>query len=189
MNTEIDRVCELIKRMGPETELIFYYAGHGFPNEQTYAPYLIPVDVNGTNLSSAIQLKDVYKKFGSSGAKKVTVILDACFSGGGRNQGLLAARSVRIKPKDEELSGNMVVFSASSGEQSASPYHAQKHGIFTYYLLKKLQETKGTVSFGELDSYLRNQVGISSIRVNGKVQDPVTTASPDLIQQWKELTF
>jgi len=189
MNTEIDRVCELIKRMGPETELIFYYAGHGFPNEQTYAPYLIPVDVNAANLNSAIQLKDVYKKLGSAGAKKVTVILDACFSGGGRNQGLLAARGVRIKPKDEELTGNMVVFSASSGEQTASPYHDQKHGIFTYYLLKKLQETKGTISFGELDTYLRNQVGISSIRVNGKVQDPVTTASPDIGQQWKELTF
>lgn len=189
MNTEIDRVCELVKRMGSETELIFYYAGHGFPNEQTYAPYLIPVDVNATNLSSAIQLKDVYKKLGATGAKKVTVILDACFSGGGRNQGLLVARSVRIKPKDEELTGNVVVFSASSGEQTASPYHAQKHGIFTYYLLKKLKESNGAVNYGELDSYLRNQVGISSIRVNGKVQDPVTTASPDLSQQWKALTF
>ena len=189
MNTEIDRVCELIKRMGTDTELIFYYAGHGFPNEQTYVPYLIPVDVNAANLSSAIQLKDVYAKLGATGAKKITVILDACFSGGGRNQGLLAARSVRIKPKDEDLTGNMVVFSASSGEQTASPYHAQKHGIFTYYLLKKLQETNGAVSFGELDSYLRNQVGISSIKVNGKVQDPVTNVSPQISQLWKTLTF
>jgi len=78
-----------------------------------------------------------------------------------------------------------VVFSASSGEQTASPYHAQKHGIFTYFLLKKLQETNGAVKFGELDSYLRNEVGISSIRINGKVQDPVTTVSPQINQLWE----
>jgi len=138
MNREIDRVCELIKRMGPETELIFYYAGHGFPDEQNHTPYLIPVDVNTTNLTSAIPLKEVYKKLGETGAKKITVVLDACFSGGGRNQGLLAARGIRIKPKEEELMGNMVVFSASTGEQTALPYHDEKHGMFTYFLLKKL---------------------------------------------------
>lgn len=189
MNTEIERVCELIKRLGSETELIFYYAGHGFPDEQTYTPYLIPVDVNATNLGSAIALKEVYKKFGETGAKKITVILDACFSGGGRNQGLLAARGVRIKPKEEELMGNMVVFSASMGEQTALPYHDQKHGMYTYFLLKKLQETKGLVSFGELDNYLRGQVGISSLRINGKIQDPVTTVSPQISTQWENLTF
>ena len=189
MNTEIDRVCELIKRMGPETELIFYYAGHGLPDERNNAPYLIPVDVNATNLGSAIALKEVYKKFGETGAKKITVILDACFSGGGRSQGLLAARGVRIKPKEEELMGNMVVFSASAGEQTALPYHEQKHGIFTYFLLKKLQETNGSVTFGDLDNYLRENVGITSLRVNGKVQDPVTTYSPQMRQQWQNLTF
>jgi hypothetical protein len=189
MNREIDRVCELIKRMGPETELIFYYAGHGFPDEQNYTPYLIPVDVNATNLTSAIPLKGIYKKLGETGAKKITVVLDACFSGGGRNQGLLATRGVRIKPKEEELMGNMVVFSASTGEQTALPYHDEKHGMFTYFLLKKLQETSGEVTFGELDSFLRGQVGITSLRVNGKTQDPVTTVSPQMNQGWKNLTF
>jgi hypothetical protein len=189
MNREIDRVCELVKRMGPETELIFYYAGHGHPHEQNHTPYLIPVDVNATNLTSAIPLKEVYKKFGETGARKITVVLDACFSGGGRNQGLLAARAVRIKPREEELMGNMVVFSASTGEQTALPYHDEKHGMFTYFLLKKLQDTGGNVNFGELDNYLRGQVGITSLRVNGKTQDPVTTVSPQMSQVWKTLTF
>jgi hypothetical protein len=189
MKTEIDRVCELIKRMGPETEFIFYYAGHGYPDDQSHAPYLIPVDVNATNLSSAIPLKEVYKKFGATGAKKITVVLDACFSGGGRNQGLLAARGVRIKPKEEELMGNMVVFSASTGEQTALPFHEEKHGMFTYFLLKQIKETQGTVTFGKLDEYLRSQVGINSLRIMGKTQDPVTTVSTQLNQIWKELTF
>ncbi len=39
------------------------------------------------------------------------------------------------------IRGNMVVFSASSAEQSALPFANEKHGMFTYYLLKKFQES------------------------------------------------
>ena len=189
MKRQIDLVVELVKRLGSNTELIFYYAGHGFPDENQRTPYLIPVDVNASNLTSAIPLREVYQKLSETGAKKITVVLDACFSGGGRNQGLLAARSVRIKPKEETISGNMVVFSASSSDQTALPYHDQKHGMFTYYLLKKLQESKGKVSFGELFEYLKNNVGVESLRINGKSQDPDIIWSPVLTNTWQNLTF
>ena len=183
MRSEIERIVELTKRMGPQTELIFFYAGHGFPDEQTQTAYLIPVDVRATNLSSAIRLSDIYQKFAESGAGRVTVLLDACFSGGGRNQGLLAARAVRIKPKEEDVRGNMIVFAASQGEQSALPYHDQKHGMFTYFLLKKLQDSKGVVTYGELDDYLRKQVSIESLRVNSKPQDPAVNVSPSMLDR------
>jgi len=189
MRSEIERIVELTKRMGSETELIFFYAGHGFPDEVTQTPYLIPVDVRATNLSSAIRLSDVYQKFSESNAGRVTVFLDACFSGGGRNQGLLAARAVRIKPKDEDVRGNMVVFAASQGEQSALPYHDQKHGMFTYFLLKKLQESKGDISYGELDDYLRKNVSIESLRINSKSQDPAVNVSPAMLENWRTLKF
>jgi hypothetical protein len=189
MKRNIDLVCNIIQKMPNQPELIFYYAGHGFPDEQNKTPYLIPVDVNATNVSSAIALKDVYQKLGETGANKITVLLDACFSGGGRNQGLMAARGVLIKPKEEILTGNMVVFSASSGEQTASPYHDQKHGMFTYYLLKKIQESNGTVTFGTLDEYLKSNIGLKSLQVNGKSQDPTTIISPSIQDTWKTLTF
>ena len=189
MKRQIDLISELVKRLGSNTELIFYYAGHGFPDENQRTPYLIPVDVNASNLTSAIPLREVYQKFSETGAKKITVVLDACFSGGGRNQGLLAARSVRIKPKEETISGNMVVFSASSSDQTALPYHDQKHGMFSYFLMKKLQESKGKVSFGELFDYLKNNVGIESLRINGKSQDPDIIWSPVLTNTWQNLTF
>lgn len=189
LNREIDRIAALMKRMGSETELIFYYAGHGLPDENTKTAFLIPVDVNASNLSSAISLNSVYRKFAETGAKKITVFLDACFSGGARSQSLLAARSVRIKPKEEDISGNMIVFSASSGEQSALPYHAQKHGLFTYFLLKKLQETKGAVTYSELANYLKTNVGVEALRVNGKSQDPEVLVSPTYTENWEKQSF
>jgi uncharacterized caspase-like protein len=175
--------------MGPNTELIFFYAGHGYPEPETQNPLIIPVDVNTTNLTSAIPLKDIYKKFAETNAKKITVIIDACFSGGGRNKGLLAARAVRIKPKEEAVSGNMIVLTASTGDQTALPYGTQKHGLFTYFLLKKLQETKGEASFGEIFDYLKERIGIESLRSLGKPQDPSVFFSPNLYDTWNKLSF
>ena len=185
MQREIDLVTAILKQMGSNGELIFYYAGHGFPDEVTKTPYLIPVDVDATNLTAAIRLEDVYKKFGSTHAKRITVFLDACFSGGGRNQGLLAARGVSIKPKKENIMGNMVVFAASSGTQSSLAYNAQMHGMFTYFLLDKIQQTQGHVTYGELADYLKQKVGLESLRINGKPQDPEVNVSYKVMQEWK----
>lgn len=186
---KIDLVSKLASKSGEQAEIIFYYAGHGLPDEVTRSPYLIPVDVSGTNLSAAIQLEEIYKKFAESGAGKVTVFLDACFSGGGRDAGLLAARSVKVKPKSNLIQGNIVVFTASSGEQSALPYEEQQHGMFTYYLLKKLQDTKADVTYEELADFISQNVSIESLRVNQKEQDPVINVSPNAESSWKDWRF
>ena len=152
-------------------------------------PYIIPVDVDGTNLSSAIKLQELYNKLSNSGAKRVTVFLDACFSGGARNMPLLAARSVRIVPKDERLNGNLVVFSATTAEQSAMSYKKEKHGMFTYFLLKKLQENKGDISYEEMKNYLHESVSIESVRINHKEQDPELHYSSSIANTWKNWKF
>jgi hypothetical protein len=189
MSQEIDLISKILSKLGDEAELIVYYAGHGFPDELTKIPYLIPVDVSATNLSSAIKLSEIYTKLSSTGASKVTVFLDACFTGGGRESGLMASRGVKIKPKEGSLSGNLVVFSASSGNQSALPYHDEGHGMFTYYLLKKLQESKGKVTMGELADYITNEVSIQSLKINEKEQDPKVNTSSKVINDWINWKF
>jgi uncharacterized caspase-like protein len=185
MNQKLELISKLVTKTGADAELLFYYAGHGLPDEVTHTPYLIPVDVSGTNLYSAIKLSDIYKKFSETGCKRITVFLDACFSGGGRESGLIASRSIRIKPSEENISGNMVVFSATKGDQSAMPYKSEKHGLFTYYLLKKLQETSGNISYGELAIYLTKTVSLESLRINQKEQDPDVNASIEVKSVWE----
>lgn len=189
MRRNIDLISKLLERIGQKSELIFYYAGHGLPEEESKIPYLIPVDVDASNLSPAIKLSEVYSKFSNSGAGRVTVFLDACFSGGGRNQGLLAARGVKIVPRNEMIGGNLVVFSASSGEQSALPLNKEKHGLFTFYLLKALQETAGNITYESLAEYIRSNVSIESLRENGKEQDPIVNVSPVVADKWQNWTI
>jgi hypothetical protein len=64
------------------------------------------------------------------------MFIDACFSGGARGEQMVKARGVKIVPKSDLIDGNIISFTASSGNQSSNPYLEKKHGLFTYFLLK-----------------------------------------------------
>ena len=186
MNREINRMTEIVKLHGTRSELIFYYAGHGFPDENTKESYLIPVDISGTDFRSGFKLSDLYAKLTGTGAGKVTVFMDACFSGGGREAGLLAARGIKVVPKKTPLKGNIVVFSATTADQVALPYNEKQHGMFTYFLLKKIQETAGDCTYSELSDYLSKEVSEYSLRINYKLQNPETSCSYSVQDKWKD---
>ena len=90
-----------------------------------------------------------------------------------------------IKPKDFEPQGNVVVFSATKDDETAMPYRNKYHGLFTYYLLKKLQDTKGAVTVGELSDYVTDRVRKASVEVNGKAQTPTVRSSVALSDSWR----
>lgn len=81
----------------------------------------------------------------------------------------------------------MVVFTAATGDETAYPNNTEGHGMFTYYLLKKLQETSGNVTYEELGDYIRQNVSRQSIVLNGKSQTPTVIPSADATdwQNWK----
>lgn len=171
-----------------DINIVFYYAGHGIPNEQTKDAYLLPTDADGLQTEGCYSLNRLYAELGSTGAKQIVVFLDACFSGSKRGEGMLAmARGIGVKPKREDPNGNMVVFTAASGEETAYPYSVKGHGLFTYYLLKKLQETQGDVTLGELGSYVSENVRQQSAVINRKPQNPTLTPSSALAESWQDL--
>ena len=171
-----------------EANIIFYYAGHGIPNESNGSAFLLPVDGVGNDVNTGYSLDKLYADLSSKPAKSVMVLLDACFSGARRDGGMLAsARGVAIKAKQNAPKGNMVVLSAAQGDETAYPYKEKGHGMFTYYFLKKLQDTKGNVSFGELADYVISEVKKQSIVVNGKMQTPLASPSTNATdwRNWK----
>ena len=184
MDDAIRKLNPIIKALNGKAEIFFYYAGHGFPDEKTKEPFLIPVDVSGSNLRFAVSLKELYQMLTEHPSARITVFLDACFSGGAREQGLMAARAVRVKPKEDRLKGNIVVFTASSGNESAHPYKEKKHGMFTYHLIEKLKETNGDLTYKELSEHLSMQVGVKSVMVNNMPQTPQTNFSFDVEEVW-----
>jgi hypothetical protein len=185
INQGLAWLANLARTEQGQAELIFYYSGHGLPKENTNEAYLIPVDVSGVNINQAIPLKRVYNQLSQYPSKKVTVFLDACFSGGARNEPLLAMKGVRVRPKAEALKGNTVVFSSSSGQEASGVYREKQHGFFTYFLLKKLKESRGAVTYQELFEYVQRSVGKESGLIS-KPQTPDVQVSPSVREEWKK---
>lgn len=171
-----------------EIRVIFYYAGHGIPNEATKDAFLLPIDADGTQTEGCYSLNRLYAELGSLNAHSVVVFLDACFSGAKRDGGMLAsARGVALKVKPEAPKGNMIIFSAASDEETAFPYKEKGHGLFTYFLLKKLQESKGNVTLEELGGYITENVKKQSVVVNRKAQTPTVIPSASLSEGWQQI--
>lgn len=169
---------------------IVYYCGHGIPDEHTGDAYIIPVDGNGKNTTTCYSLNKLYKTLAATNATNITYFMDACFTGANKEGSMLvAARGVAREPKKETLEGNAVVFSASSGDETAMTNEEQHHGLFTYYLLKKLQDTKGDVSYEELAAYISKNVKKDAFLLNEKPQNPVVATSPDAQDSWKTMNL
>lgn len=182
---DIQNIAEAYKG---DINVIFYYAGHGVPNEKDQTTYLLPTDADGSQTEICMSVSRLYKGLAEMKAKSVTVFMDACFSGSQRGEGMItSARGVAIKAKEAAPQGNMVIFTAASGDETAYPYKEKGHGMFTYYLLKKLRDTKGDVTLGELGQYITDNVRQQSVVVNRRVQTPTVMPAGTLGDGWKNI--
>ncbi|MDE7160073.1 MAG: leucine-rich repeat protein [Muribaculaceae bacterium] len=171
--------------VGGNMRVILYYAGHGAPDDATLEPYLIPVDAARVNKDVCIPLSSIYGELASMNLRSATLFLDACFSGATRDGAMIAeVRGIARVPKKQQLQGPVAVFSATTQEQAALPYNEKNHGMFTYWLLKRLQETKGEASLLDLRDYITENVARSSSIVNRKEQTPTVSFSSDVANVW-----
>lgn len=185
---ELNWIKQVSEAYNNEANVIIYFAGHGVLDEYSHEAYLLPIDGISSDVSTGISLNTLYKSLGELPANKVFVFLDACFSGALRGTGMLAsARGVAIKSKSDEPQGKMVVFSAATGQETAYPYKEKSHGMFTYFILKKLKEAKGDITFDELSDFVITNVKQQSIVVNGKSQTPTVAASSSMANSWQSL--
>ena len=176
--------------LGKAFNVIVYYSGHGVPAEGTSDAFLLPVDVSPKNLKRyGFSLDELYRRLGALEAQCVTMLLDACFSGAGRTGAMLAdVKGVALEPKKAAPTGNMVVLPAYSGSQTAHIFKEGKHGLFTYWLLRKLKETKGELTLGELQEHLAQYVDYTATnRLNLSGQQPTLQVSPTLSRNWRAI--
>lgn len=175
-------------------KLIVYYAGHGVPDtKQNNKAYLLPTDVRGTAPQRGIALDEFYGLLGELAFEQTSVFLDACFSGVNReNEGVTEGlRGVEIDPEDATFGdGNVIVFSAAQGNETAQGYPDQGHGLFTYYLLKELRETLGSTNFGALSDNIKKNVSTQALQLKmRKKQTPTTNASENVAESWRSMGF
>lgn len=180
-------IDNLSTAFGNDLNIIFYYSGHGIPDEKSRECLLIPVDGDPSIPETCVNVNNLYAKLSATGANSVLVLFDACFSGTVRGEGSLnAARGVKIKPSDSNLNGNIIVFSAAQGDETAYPYEQEQHGLFTYYVLKHLQEKGAEATVGSLADFVTENVKKQSVVSNGKLQTPSLKAAPQVSPDFRD---
>ncbi len=184
----IARLIKSIEIEKGQAEVVFYYSGHGLPDEETKQAFLIPVDVNGNNPKDGISLISLYADLIKFESKKVTVVLDACFSGGARNKELVALKGVKVKPRIDVVPGNILVLSSSKGNESSAVYKEKQHGYFTYFLLKNLKEYHGKQAFVLSYDLIKYNVSKEVIKIN-KTQTPDVMPGAIIGENWRTLTW
>lgn len=192
MLRSIQFLSDASKAKNGNIRILFYYSGHGMADLRDNSMYLIPVDGSSLLPQAALKAEYLYKALSDMRSLSATVFLDACFSGKS-SEGALAAlmdgAGIEITPREESLYGNLVVFSATSEAEIAYPYEEKQHRMFTYFLLKKLQETKGDATYADLATYVISHVKSHAFDVNRKTQTPKVQTSFDITETWKEWKF
>lgn len=190
MRYEINKLSKICDAYNGEASFIIYYIGHGIPDERNGNGYLLPIDGYGNDITTGYPLIELYSQLSELDAKKIVLFTDACFSGANKSGDMLvAARGVAIRSNPNEARGHLIAFSACQGDETAYSYDEQGHGLLTYFFLKKLKESGGNTTLGELEEYITDNVSKTAIVINGKPQTPHVSISPEFLETWRDKTF
>ena len=146
--------------------VFIYYSGHGTPNPRTGDAFLVPYDADPAFIAeTGYSLRRMYDALGKLPSKEIVVALDSCFSGSGGRSVIAKGSRPLVMNLDSNLSlpRNIIVLSASSGDQISSTYEEKGHGLFTYFMLKGIKNEDvtrpdGSIKMDDLFGYIKPQV-------------------------------
>jgi len=180
-----------------KTELFIYYSGHGIPAKDGSEVYLFPSDGRTEQLEKAgYTLNDLYQNLNQLGAKSVTVILDACFSGASRasekikTKNLVAHKAVRLRITEPwKFYPNFTVINSSSGSETSLGFDQSQTGLFTYWLALGLQgkadaNNDRQITMGELKDYVTGNVTETSRKISGLQTPQFYGDENQVLVQW-----
>jgi len=175
-------LAKWVAEMKPgEAEVFVYYSGHGAPGLQDKRGYLLPRDANPATVPiSGYSIDVLYQNLAQLNAKKVTVVLEACFSGMSAG-GTLVPRSsaLVLKPKlPPAPADNMLIISASGADQVASWDEEARLGIMTRHFIEGATGAADTnqdqkISGLEMQDYLIRKVATAARLQYSREQQPV----------------
>lgn len=166
------RLFDLADAYDGDASVMFYFAGQG-SSDDAGNPYIMPSDAVSTMIAAtAYPLEKLYRELGGLNVRSAVVLLDAGFGSSGREGSAVNNGSNGGKVKNLPLTGNLAVLAATTGNEAAFVYDDKGHGMFTYFLCKKIKENKGNVNMQELSDYVGSQVSQTASAIFKKAQTP-----------------
>jgi uncharacterized caspase-like protein len=150
--------------LGPDDNLLIYYAGHGWLDEEGDRGYWLPVDADASDEVHWVDNGSVTSAVRAMRAKHVLVVADSCYSGK-LTRGIHIAR--RSPGYMERLATRRarVVLTSGGLEPVMDSGGAGQHSVFAAAFLQVLEENPGVLEGHELFSRLRRPVALNSDQV------------------------
>ncbi len=134
----------LSRRALPDDNILVYYAGHGFLDDDSSRGYWVPVDAEGTDSSTFLRNSTIRDELNliATRSKHTLLISDSCFSGTLLRQG---TRGIRQQDDSEKYykkvsdKKSVQIITAGGVEFVDDNYQSSGHSPFTYFLLSELK--------------------------------------------------
>jgi len=159
----------LPRNVDENSQVFVYFSGHGAPDVKSGRAFLMPWDADAKFVdATGYPVKRLYDRLATLKARRVVVALDSCFSGAGGRSVIAQGARPLITQVDAGLpsTDKLVVLAAASGDEITGAADGQAHGLFTYYLLKGLNEKGGSASAKSLYDFLKPKVEDAARRDN-----------------------
>jgi hypothetical protein len=138
------RLRTLLNRLGPQDQLLFYYAGHGVPSRDGTSTYLLAQDGGpGSYEEPDLKLSQIYSAISQSKVGMAKIFIDACFSGRSTKDKMIfeGIAPILIKPNEGfPDSQRLAVITAGRSDQFSNQDKERGHRLFSYHLMRVLLE-------------------------------------------------
>jgi uncharacterized caspase-like protein len=129
--------------------LLFYYSGHGIPDQKGGEVYLATSDINSMiPMIKGISFNDLTNLVETSNSERIITLLDCCYSGSFRlaktgageteTMATTATRIIEEKSNKYDIGRGKFLLAASAAKEEAYPDLEQAFSLFTHYLIEGL---------------------------------------------------
>ena len=158
-------------RVKPTDTLLFYYSGHGVPDEYGDMYFATSEIDHNIPYRRGYSFNELAKMVQRTVSTRIVVILDCCYSGSanlskGQEDDVARLGTAAIDRGSRILQGEgRCILAASQALQEAYILEEKNHSLFTYYLLQGLQgkesevfDQHGNITVDTLSSYVYNRI-------------------------------
>jgi len=152
------------RQLTKRDNLLIYYAGHGWLDEEANQGYWLPVDATPDDEVNWVANSSITGKVRAMKAKHVLLVADSCYSG-------KLTRGVHIKRKDPEYLRRIidrrarVVLTSGGLEPVADSGGERGHSVFASAFFDALEQNQGLLEGHELFTQIRRPVAVNSDQI------------------------
>jgi hypothetical protein len=164
----MDELDGLRERLTPRDNLLIYYAGHGFRDEEAGRGYWLPIDAQKHTRANWLSAADLTDSLKAMQAKHVIVVADSCYAGtlfrdvGGWSVERPIERSEHQKYFARLAQKRARTALVSGGIEPVQDGGGGMHSIFAKVFLQTLQENTGVLEGAQLFLQLRRLVAVNA---------------------------